>query len=280
MSKEKVLWDGQYELLRTLGRGGMATVYLAEDTLQDRRKVALKILRPEFTVKRTREEYGVWDFKEEYDRMCLFESPHIPRVYSFKDEPLPYFAMEYFPGKALLFAIPDTKEGREICLPRRMRSMAEICNTLGYVHSHGILHRDIKPGNILVNLEHPESSAKLIDFGLSSRIGDPPESAFIGTSEYSAPEVLGCYMFDERSDLYAVGLVLYEIVTGRKPWVGSDIEDLYEKRMEGAYPPIENGCDPQLKSLIDGLLKPYPRDRPRTVAEVTRQLETIVRGTK
>lgn len=270
------LWDGRYRLGRTLGEGGMGRVVYGRDTKEGDREVAIKMLLPEFS-------WSTAAFEEEYRRMGLLDHPHIPKVYNFGFAPnslrlggqIPYFVMEYCPGVELKRLIRQAERD----VRRFLRWMIMVCDALHYVHSCGLLHRDLKPENVIV--DNAADMVNLIDFGVASVVRDPLEYCFIGTPEYAAPELLGeTERCDERTDLYAVGLVLYEIVTGRKPWSGSDEHELYVKRMEVAYSSIQNECPDGLKRLIDDLLRPRMADRPRSAREVAERLESIVRDAK
>ncbi|MCB9727789.1 MAG: serine/threonine protein kinase [Deltaproteobacteria bacterium] len=257
-------WDGRYRLERTLGEGGMGRVLLAADLAAEERPLAVKILLPEY-------RNSTSGFMAEFVTQRSFHHPNIPEVYEvgFANHPrggeVPYFTLEYCRGVSLYLAIPRLR-----ALDQAWPWMEQVLRALDYVHGRGWLHRDLKPGNILVDTERPgDTSTKLIDLGVASRLGDPPEELFIGTPEYCAPEMLAGYPFDERSDLYAFGLILYEVIEGRRPWPGSDEQLLLDSRLGTPPPPITHPeCPPALTELVLALLQPQPQKRPRQAAEV------------
>jgi tetratricopeptide (TPR) repeat protein len=242
----------------------MGRVLLAADMAGDERPLAVKILLPEY-------RNATSGFMSEFVTQRSFHHPNIPEVYEvgFASHPrggeVPYFTLEYCRGISLYLAIPRLR-----ALEQAWPWMEQVLRALDYIHGRGWLHRDLKPGNILVDMDRPgEGSTKLIDLGVASRLGDPPEELFIGTPEYCAPEMLAGYPFDERSDLYAFGLILYEVIEGRRPWPGSDEQDLLDARLGKPAPPLTHpDCPKALSQLVTLLLQPQPQKRPRTAAEV------------
>ena len=266
-----MIWDGRYRIDRTLGEGGMGRVVLARDLANRERRVALKILLPEY-------RHSTAGFMREYVTQRSFHHPNIPATHDlgFARHPrgeVPYFTLEYCPGVPLILAIRRLRR-----LSQAWPWMFHTLRALDYLHRSGWLHRDMKPGNVLVEMEDlSEQATHLIDFGVAARIGEPPEDVFIGTPEYCAPELLAGEPYDERSDLYAFGLVLYEVITKRRPWRGSDEQQLLDDRLARPYPPIDHPeCPEGVSELIADLLRPEPRDRPTTVAEVLVQLAEAV----
>lgn len=271
------MWAKRYILDRTLGEGGMGRILLASDTEKkgdkngEHRQVAIKIPLPEC---RGNEE----KFRAEYERLRSFRHTGIPAAYEFgmheheRGGTIPFFTMEYCRGYHIHLFCP-----RGIPLHRFIRWMIRVCEAMEHTHSLGWLHRDFKPQNVIA--DDVRDQVKVIDFGISTRIGDPPDSEFTGTPEYTSPEVLGGYMFDERADLYSFGLVLYEVIEkGRRPWSGSYEEDLLDKRIKTLPPPIENpACPKDIKDLVFQLLRPSPRDRPRSATEVRERLESALK---
>ncbi|MGM0574902.1 MAG: protein kinase domain-containing protein [Myxococcota bacterium] len=257
-------WDGRYRLERTLGEGGMGRVLLARDLARNEHPVAVKILLPEYRDTTT-------GFMQEFVTQRSFEHPNVPKVYElgFARHPrggeVPYFTLEYCPGISLISAIP-----RADGLDRVWPWMIQVLRALDYIHDRGWLHRDLKPGNVLVDMESGDGiSTHLIDLGVASRLGDPPEELFIGTPEYCSPEVLAGFQFDQRSDLYSFGLLLYEAIERRRPWSGSDEQELLDKRLHEDPPAIAHPqCPPAVEDLIRHLLLPRMEDRPASAAEV------------
>ncbi len=246
----------------------MGRVLLARDLTRSDRPLALKILLPEY-------RNSIAGFLTEFVTQRSFHHPNIPAVHElgFAQHPrggeVPYFTLEYCRGIPLILAIH-----RLTRLDQAWPWMLQVLRAMGYIHDQGWLHRDLKPGNVLVDLDaRGDTSAHLIDLGVASRLSDPPEEMFIGTPEYCSPEVLSGYPFDQRADLYAFGLVLYEVIARKRPWAGSDEQVLLDARLESPPPPLTHPeCPEGVKRLIGDLLQPSPRKRPKTAEEVIARL--------
>jgi hypothetical protein len=267
-----VTWDGRYRLERTLGEGGMGRVLLARDLARGDNPVALKILLPEY-------RHSTSGFLREFVTQRHLWHPNIPAVFElgFSEHPrggeVPYFTQEYCRGIPLIMAIPRVKR-----LPEIWPWMIQILRALDYMHRAGWIHRDLKPGNVLVDMKDTsDTSTRLIDLGVASRIGSAPEKVFIGTPEYCAPEMLAGRRFDQRSDLYSFGLVLYEAIERRRPWKGSNEAELLTSRLKQPPPPIAHpDCPAAVEELLGLLLRPKPSQRPETAAEVIGLLNEAV----
>ncbi|MEP7325795.1 MAG: protein kinase [Gemmatimonadota bacterium] len=204
--------EGRYRLERELGHGGMATVYLAWDAKHDRR-VALKVLRPEVAA-----SFGPERFLREIQIAARLSHPHIlPLHDSGRAGPCVYYVMPFVPGESLRARI---QRERQLPIEDALRIGTEVAGALGYAHSHDIVHRDIKPENILFLGGH----AVVVDFGIgraitaaeSENITQPGLS--IGTPGYMSPEQAASdHQLDGRSDIYSLGCVLYEMLTGHRP---------------------------------------------------------------
>jgi tetratricopeptide (TPR) repeat protein/predicted Ser/Thr protein kinase len=209
---------GQYRLLRTLGEGGMGLVYLAE---QDRtgQLVALKLVRPGLATERLLSR-----FEQEVRTLGLLRHPGIARIYDAGAEdagfgPQPYFAMEYIEGRPLT----EHAEATGLDLQARLALLVEVCHAVHHAHTKGVIHRDIKPSNILVD---GAGCAKVLDFGVARAV-EPDAGAsmrteagqLVGTLPYMSPEQLGGDPadLDTRSDVYALGVVMYELLSGSLP---------------------------------------------------------------
>ncbi len=204
----------RYTLEREVGRGGMATVYLARDSRHSR-SVAVKILRPEIAA-----WLGHERFLREIQIAAGLTHPHILPLYdSGEAGGLLYYVMPYVDGESLRDRI-----GREGRLPHEdaRRIAREVADALSYAHSHNVVHRDIKPGNILLEGRH----AVVADFGiaraLSQAVGDEITTSglVIGTPMYMSPEQISGSQIDGRSDIYSLGCVLHEMVLGEPPFKG------------------------------------------------------------
>jgi tetratricopeptide (TPR) repeat protein len=241
----------------------MGQVMLARDLIASERLIAVKLLLPEF-------RDSTSEFMREYSVQRRLDHPSIPKVYDFgfgqhAGREVPYFAMDYVRGVPLANAFLQMKDPTP-----GYGWILQVLRGLDHLHRAGYLHRDLKPSNVLVAPEgEPENSSHLIDFGIAISFDETPEELFIGTPEYSAPELMAGSPFDARQDLYAVGLLLYELVSGSRPWLGEDPTDLYNKRMYGSYAKLSHpACPPPLSRLVDDLLRPNTDHRPKTAAEV------------
>jgi len=212
---------GRYRLLGILGEGGMGIVYLAEQTEPLRREVALKVIKPGMDSKRV-----IARFEAEQQALALMEHPHIARVYDAGLAPShrPYFVMERVRG------IPITEhcDKCRLTIEERLRLFLHVCEAVQHAHQKGIIHRDLKPSNILVTVQNKEVIPKVIDFGVARAISQPltertlytEQGQLIGTPEYISPEQAdpNNQDIDTRTDVYSLGVVLYELLAGVLPF--------------------------------------------------------------
>ena len=247
------VFTGRYQIVRHLARGGMAEVYLARDLLLDR-QVALKVLFPEFST----DPSFVERFRREARAAANLNHPNIVSVYDWGEEGGTYFiVMEYIEGPTLR----DVIRGEGPLFPNRAAEIgAEIAAALEFAHRRGVIHRDVKPGNVLIS-----GIVKVADFGIA-RAGDPQESltqtgAVMGTASYFSPEQAQGLPIDNRSDVYSLGVVLYEMVAGRPPFVGdSPVSIAYQHVRENPLPPSRHNPDvpPALDAVV---MKAMAKDR-------------------
>ena len=261
------LWK-EYQISRMLGRGGMGAVYLGIDPTL-RRPVAIKILPPELS-----RLPGFADrFRREAWALAQLEHPHIVKIYQFgstSDGHL-FFVMEYLEGTNLADLLLQQKAndpGRPPFPPGQVLEIAcQVCDALTGAHAQGILHRDIKPANLLMD---PNGHIKLVDFGLARPIDKTrPESQLtvthqvIGTRDYMAPELLDGQDIDGRVDVYAVGVLIYEMLTGELP--------------RGVFlpPSHRQPLDRRLDEIVDKAMQADPGRRFATITEMHAALETL-----
>jgi tetratricopeptide (TPR) repeat protein len=266
------LIDRRYRSIKLLGHGGAGSVHLVEDTFHENRRLALKILELEAD-ERSRELLA-----REFSHLTRLVHPNLVEVYDFGIEPgsiRPYFTMEPVEGADLLSAT----EGRGFA--EIVPLLVQICRVLGYIHDLGYLHNDFKPANLLVLGSGEASQVKLLDFGLASlrRQAAAPSRAptLRGTLHYVAPEILAGKPADERTDLYALGVVLYEVFTRRHPFETEGSERLGDALHSKPAAPstLAAGLPAGLDELILRLLAPQGRDRPASAHAVLNQLNAI-----
>lgn len=212
---------GPYKLLGILGEGGYGIVYLAEQHEPIRRRVALKIIKPGMDTKQV-----IARFEAERQALALFDHPNIAHVYEAGTTKTgrPYFVMEHVKGMPVTEHCDQEKSGIE----ERLKLFLDICDAIQYAHQKGIIHRDIKPSNILVSIDSKGAVPKVIDFGVAKAISQPltertlytEQGQLIGTPEYMSPEQaeMTTQDIDTRSDVYSLGVVLYELLTGVLPF--------------------------------------------------------------
>jgi len=219
-------WIGPYRLLEVLGEGGMGIVYLAEQTHPIRRQVALKVIKPGMDSKKV-----VGRFEAERQVLALLAHSNIAQVLDAGTTELgrPYFVMEYVNGHP----ITDYCDQHKLPIEARLRLFREVCHAVHHAHQKGIIHRDIKPSNIMVSEQDGHSVPKIIDFGVAKAIAQPltertlftEQGQLFGTPEYMSPEQadLANEDVDTRSDVYALGVLLYELLVGALPFASEDL---------------------------------------------------------
>jgi serine/threonine-protein kinase len=278
---EPILLGDRYELGGLLGRGGMADVRVARD-LRLGRTVAIKQLRADLSSDDTFQAR----FRREAQSAAALNHPAIVAVYDTGESTdkhgnhIPYIVMEYVEGQTLREIMRDDRK----ILPERALSItADVLSALDYSHRSGIIHRDIKPANVMLT---PSGQVKVMDFGIARAIADSSSAmtqtaAVIGTAQYLSPEQARGETVDARSDIYSTGCLLYELLTGRPPFVGdSPVSVAYQHVREEARPPSQ--LNPEVTQAVDHIvaksLAKRTDDRYQSAADMRKDLERAIAG--
>ena len=266
----------RYEITKAIARGGMARVYLARDRSLDR-PVAVKELVPEFAA----DESFVERFRREAQAAANLTHPNIVGVYDWGTQDNTYFIiMEYVDGPVLSKVLRD--EGP--LHPRRAAELAsEVAAALGFAHSRGVVHRDVKPGNVILT---SSGQAKVTDFGIARAMSAPEENltqagSVMGTATYFSPEQAQGLPVDQRSDLYSLGVVLFEMVTGRTPFTGETPLAIAYKHVQDQPPApstLVSGLPAGLEAVIMKLLRKRPEDRYASAEDLRADLRRFLNG--
>ncbi|CAN5370640.1 Stk1 family PASTA domain-containing Ser/Thr kinase [soil metagenome] len=273
------LLSGRYEVGEILGFGGMSEVHLAKDT-RLHRDVAVKVLRADLA----RDPSFYLRFRREAQNAAALNHPAIVAVYDTGEAetpagPLPYIVMEYVDGVTLR----DIVHNDGPMPPRRaLEVIADACQALNFSHNHGIIHRDVKPANIMIS---KTGAVKVMDFGIARALADSTNvtqtAAVIGTAQYLSPEQASGNPVDARSDVYSLGCVLYEMLTGEPPFVGdSPVAVAYQHVREDPVAPSQRhpGISPELDAVVLKALTKNPENRYQTAAEMRADLVRVHNG--
>jgi eukaryotic-like serine/threonine-protein kinase len=270
----------RYELGEIIGFGGMSEVHLARD-VRLHRDVAVKVLRADLA----RDPSFYLRFRREAQNAAALNHPAIVAVYDTGEAettngPLPYIVMEYVDGVTLRDIVHTDGP---IPAKRALEIIADACQALNFSHQHGIIHRDVKPANIMIS---KAGAVKVMDFGIARALADAGNSvtqtaAVIGTAQYLSPEQARGEKVDARSDVYSLGCVLYEILTGEPPFIGdSPVAVAYQHVREDPVPPSQrhSGIGPELDAVILKALTKNPDNRYQTAAEMRADLIRVHSG--
>ena len=276
---KKVLGE-RYELGAMIGTGGMADVYLAQDVRLNR-QVAIKILRSDLA----RDPSFVTRFNKEALSVAALNHPGIVSVYDSgrEDSPsgaMPYIVMEYVEGKTLREIV---NKGERFALNRAVEITEGILIALQYSHKNGIIHRDIKPGNIMIT---DNGDVKVMDFGIARALADTGATMtstwnIIGTAQYLSPEQATGTQADARSDLYSVGCLLYELLAGRPPFTGDTPVAIAYQHVSAPLVPIteiQESLDPALNAFFSIALAKDANERYQSANAMLKDLKKLIKG--
>jgi serine/threonine-protein kinase len=277
------LVGGRYALGELLGRGGMAEVRKGTDTRLGR-VVAIKRLRTDLASDLTFQAR----FRREAQSAASLNHPAIVAVYDTGEEPAsdgsgisqPYIVMEYVAGRTLRDIL---REGRKILPERALEITSGVLSALDYSHRAGIIHRDIKPGNVMLT---PSGDVKVMDFGIARAISDASSTmtqtaAVVGTAQYLSPEQARGEPVDSRSDVYSAGCLLYELLTGRPPFIGdSPVAVAYQHVREQAPPPSDHDTElpPEIDAIVMKSLAKRVEDRYQSAGAMRNDIERYLAG--
>jgi len=263
---------GKYEILRELGRGAMGVVFKARDPLIGR-LVALKTI----ALAASQSEDLRQRFYREAQAAGGLQHPNIVTVYEMGEEDgVPFIAMEYLEGESLDAVLA---KNAQIPLAQKLGYIVQVCRALSYAHQHGIVHRDMKPGNIVVT---HDGKVKVVDFGIA-RMMDTSKTqtgVLLGTLAYMSPQLVKGERADERSDIWAVGVVAYEMLAGLKPFDGENHAALLLSIVSDEPRPLEKlapDCPQELRAIIENMLRKNVSERYQSFEEVLHAIEPIWR---
>ena len=273
----------QYKILEKIGAGGQGTVYKAQDTKLDR-TVVIKVLPPELTQKTA----NFRRFEREAQLCSQLDHPNICTIYDFhSDDGVFYIAMQYVTGKN----VRQLVSGRPLDLKRALSIAVQVCDALAYTHSRGIIHRDIKAGNIMVT---DGGQVKVLDFGLAKLMENElfEQSSGLdrtditelgipyGTATYAAPEQAKGEKADHRADIFSTGVLLYEMLTGIWAFQGKTVIDVRHQVLYGTPKPLAlmrpEPLPPLLQEILDRALAKDPKDRYQKISQMRDELRGVL----
>jgi serine/threonine-protein kinase len=273
----RTIVNDRYEIGKRIGRGGMAEIFQARDILLDR-PVAMKVLFPEFAT----DPAFVERFRREAQAAANLNHPNIVAVYDWgKVNNTYYIAMEYVNGRTLADILKQsgTLTPMQVC-----DVMSEVASALISAHQNGVIHRDIKPGNILVSTT---GQVKVADFGIARALGAGVEQgltqtgAVMGTATYFSPEQAQGASTDQRSDIYSLGVVMYEMLSGVPPFTGENAVAIAYKQVHEHAMPLDQrltSAPPEVAAIVAKCMEKSPDDRYSSAEEVRDELRRFVEG--
>ncbi len=269
------LYSHRYQVTHLIARGGMATVYRAQDTLLNR-AVALKILYPELS----EDPLFVERFRREAQAAANLSHPNIVPVFDWGEDSETYFiVMELVDGVSLAEMLRNSVT---LTAARSAQIVAQVAAALGYAHRSGVVHRDVKPGNILITRD---GQVKVTDFGIAQAVSSEDHLAeagsVMGTATYFSPEQAEGAAVDGRSDVYSLGVVLYEMLVGRPPFVGDTPVEVSSQHVHNAVPPMTQfsaSVPKDLEAIVMEALNKSPSNRYQSADELRADLIRFSEG--
>jgi serine/threonine-protein kinase len=265
---------GKFEIQEQLGHGGMGVVYRAWDSKMER-WVALKTIAQD---KAARSEF-IKRFRREALSAGRLDHPNIVTIYEFDEqEDVCYIAMQFLEGQDLESLLSSPRWDQEFSIFRKLEVLIQICQGLSYAHRNGVIHRDVKPANVMIL---PDGTPKLVDFGIA-RIGEQTsgtQNLMLGTAPYMAPEQVEGKRIDERVDVFAVGVVGYRMFTGHFPFLGPNLSSILYKIVHDPPPPLSTfltDYPPDLESVLFRALAKDRDQRYPTMEEMAFDLQTLL----
>lgn len=270
---------GRYLVQSLLGEGGMGRVYYGTDSDGGQGRYAIKVLFGELSADPRHYER----FVREAARASAFDHPNLVRVVDFGSTggDQPFVVMEFVAGRSLATIV---RREAPLSTDRIVFLLCDLCRALGYIHQRGIVHRDVKAGNVLVTHEHRHETAKLFDFGVAVELGGnetrlTTKQTAIGTLSYMSPERALCQGFDHRADLFSLGVLLYQMLSGERPFEGTPIMIAVQNmaldppRIADRVPDLK--VDPRLEAMAQRLMAKDPAERYQSAGEVLRELRDM-----
>lgn len=250
--------SGRYRIEAMLGQGGMSAVYKANDP-NLKRVVAVKLIHPHLSS----DPSFVLRFESEASAVASLRHPNIVQVYDFNnDGGVYYMVLEFIPGETLQDRMKRLADvGRQLPIEEAVKFTANISDAVGYAHQRGLVHRDIKPANIMLDVQ---GQAILMDFGIVKIMGGDSHTstgAVVGTARYMSPEIIRGEVADHRSDIYSLGVTLYEMLSGRPPYVADSAMTLMMMHLNDPVPNVRNFRQEIPGELADILDKCLAKDR-------------------
>lgn len=275
---------GKYDIIDVIGHGGMGVVYKGRQVLMER-TVAIKMLQSQHIA----DSQSVQRFLREGKASCRMNHPHVITVYDFgitQQSGQPFIVMDYLQGISLADLI---KQDGQVSVERSIRILTQATDALDHAHRAGVIHRDLKPSNImLIEYEDEKDFVKIVDFGVAQLIGAGGEQQRLtqmgevcGSPVYMSPEQCQGLELDVRSDIYSMGIVIYETLTGRLPLIGKTMVETMSKHITD-MPPRFTEIRPdlyipeRLEAVIWKAMAKDPANRHQSMAELSRDLDTAI----